>query len=172
MAFSETGTFYMGTVVTPLNCAFEFLLHQDSPLGQGHISFSFHAWKSVDGCAGSWKKSVKSKWVVRGVYHSSEDVWMPKLSSTDTDSSGEIQPQGDVIFMCALPPPVDGLTPLLFHMYDSWFFSFTWPRLIMPKARWAHHWKILQLLRASCLTLSGSNPSKVWPCPAESEWWK
>lgn len=61
-------------------------------------------------------KTVKNSWVVRGLYLSSEDVWMPKLSSTDISSSGEIHPQGDVILVCAPLLPVDGLTPLLFRV--------------------------------------------------------
>lgn len=70
-------------------------------------------------------KCVKSIWVaVRGQYHSFEDVWMSKLFSTGTGSSEEIQPQGNFIFVCPLPLPVEGLIPL-FHVYDSWFLSFT-----------------------------------------------
>ena len=35
----DSGTFYMGTVVRALNCALEFLLHQDSSLGQRRVTF-------------------------------------------------------------------------------------------------------------------------------------
>lgn len=37
-------------------------------------------------------------------------------SFTDMGSSGEVQPQGDIVYMCASLLGGDGLAPLLFHV--------------------------------------------------------